>query len=745
MQIKNHYIFVLTIILVVILHSLGLFSALNDRLYDQYILLNQLKSVSNQITIISIDSKSINALGDWPFKRLLMARALTKVFETKPAVIGVNLSFTEKKDPSEDNALYHALKSFNNITIAAPLEISNINQSIPVLTSLANSIFPEVNHSHTYIQRAKNGTVTLLRPYLNYKNHKYYAFSIDVLNFYYRSLNLTMPIKLLRFLTSLESTDNNKQEILIDYRRAPGQFKQYSFLDLINNEIPASQLENKIVLIGLTDQNLTSKYITPFAGKKALTSTPIELHAQIIDSLLNYRGLKACPDLLLYLFSILLALLGFYLYRKRTALIQGGIFISLLLITSLFDFVLFKYFAIWLPPALPLILIICLFGLSIYFTITNVDIEIIDTINIFRKKQKLPLAEVPSDIRSRVGALKDLLTIIANDRNTINAIIDGVNNGIIVFDNIGNIKWANARILDLYKESLVLETNIERIIEDIQIKNVFDEIAQNSTFKKEIMLKGFEFMCIINAIKSETQQYVAIFNDITELKQISRLKTNMVRMVSHELKNPLSAILLSAENITFIEDRDIVLENANNIIETSEILKDTITNFLNLSKIESNILKIEPTSANLIEVIDKSIMIQKPLAEKKKVDIIFDSKDIPLVLIDKEQILIVINNLIANAIKYSLENGKILIDIEQNTGFVKISVTDYGIGIPEDEVDKVFDKFFRSRNNKKGNIEGTGLGLSIVSSIVSKHHGEITLNSKYGKGSCFSFTLPVAL
>ncbi|MGD9580922.1 MAG: ATP-binding protein, partial [Vampirovibrionia bacterium] len=704
---------------------------------------------STDIVKVSNDAKSVNSIGEWPFKRSQFADAIDIIIKDSPAVVGINLSITDNKELETDQKLYDVLRSFDYLTIIAPLEINQLNKPVnketSVFISYVESIFPLINHSHSYIKRAENGTVTSIRPYIKYKNNTYMAFSLEVIKLYYSSIKRRMSDKLLKLVENLDALDNDYPEILIDYRRSPDKFEHYSFIDLINNKISPLTFKNKIVLVGLTDKSLTTKYITPFTGKNALTSTSIELNAQIVDSFLNYRGLTEFSNLFLYLFSILLGLLTFYLYKKNTVIFQGIIFVICIVSISVLDFVLFKYFALWLPPALPLALLFCLFCLSLYFTITNVDKEIINTINIFHSKQKLPLAKVPSDITSRVGALKDLLSIIANDRNTINAIIDGINNGIIVFDSTGKVIWANARILELYNDSLVLDNSIESIIEDIKIASVVDEIENNSIFKTEIMLKGYEFLCIISVVKAEKPHYVAIFNDITELKQSGRLKTDMVRMVSHELKNPLAAIQLCAENILFIEDRSVVIENADSIVETAELLRDTINDFLSLSKLEGNISKIMPVSGDLRDVINKSITLQKPVADKKNLNIIFDNKEIPDVLIDKEQIFIVINNLLANAIKYSPDNNEIIIDVKNNIDHVLVSVIDYGIGIPEDEQNKVFDKFYRSRNNKKDNIEGTGLGLSIVSSIIHKHNSEISLKSEYGKGSIFSFTLPVDL
>ncbi|MGD9580054.1 MAG: CHASE2 domain-containing protein, partial [Vampirovibrionia bacterium] len=112
MQIKNRYIFILTILVVVILHSIGLFGVINDRIYDSFILLNQLKSKSTDIVIVSIDAKSVNSIGEWPFKRSIFADAIDIIIKDSPAVVGINLSITDNKELETDQKLYDVLRSF---------------------------------------------------------------------------------------------------------------------------------------------------------------------------------------------------------------------------------------------------------------------------------------------------------------------------------------------------------------------------------------------------------------------------------------------------------------------------------------------------------------------------------------------------------------------------------------------------------------------------------------------------------
>lgn len=743
-MIKRHkYTFVIAILIIVVLNICGLFEALNEKIYDNYILLNQSKSFSKELALVTIDDECINTFGQWPFDRAVHSRVLNILQKNHPCVVGVNLSFTEKRSSEEDQLLYKTLKSFSFITLALYVEIKSIpgasGQMMPVYVQSNETIYPDILHSHSYIQHSDKGTVRKFKPFIQLNNKEYNAYAINVARLYFQSTGQPLPEK----LKSLFSSNDSNKEILIDYKRPPGLFKHYSYLDILNNKVPPDAFNNKIVLVGLTDQSLTSKYTTPFTGAQSLFSTPLELQAQIIDSLLHYRGLAAVPQWLVILFSVVIAVLFLLLIKNKTAAIQGIIFVLFIAGIVVVDFVLFKYTALWLAPALPLTLILFVFALSVYFTTTSLDKELVQTINAFKTTDTFPFTDIPDDVSSKVGTLKQLLNIIHEDRNTIDSILQGVNNGIIVFDKNGVIIWANARMLELIPDSLVLNMTVEALFKIDNIKFIKENISLNSFYSTEILINQLEFLCIINKIKSKKEHYVAILNDITELKQINRLKTDMVRMVSHELKNPLAAISLNAENITFIEDRKTVEQSAESILDTAQLLLDIINNFLNLSKLESNMTELDFQMADLNDVIGKSIELQNSIALSKNVSLLFEKQELPPVLMDTRQILIVINNFVSNAIKYSHPDSTVTIQTHLTNSLITVSVTDCGIGIPEDETEKVFSKFFRSRNNKEGNIEGTGLGLSIVSKIIELHRGKVGLKSQYGKGSTFSFSLPV--
>jgi signal transduction histidine kinase len=232
-----------------------------------------------------------------------------------------------------------------------------------------------------------------------------------------------------------------------------------------------------------------------------------------------------------------------------------------------------------------------------------------------------------------------------------------------------------------------------------------------------------------------------------ELIKLNEKKNYFLGMAAHDLRNPLGNINLFS---TFLleETADKLTEGQveylHNIIYSSDYMLNLVNNLLDVSKIEAGKLVLKLSSFNIIEFIRKNIYLNKFIAGKKHIKIFFEPVLESInVLADAHQIEQVLNNLISNAIKFS-EKGKdmeVLVTIENN--FAKISVKDSGKGIPETEMNKLFNPFSKTSVTVTDGESSTGLGLAIVKKIIEQHKGVISVLSKVNVGSVFSFTLPL--
>ena len=232
-----------------------------------------------------------------------------------------------------------------------------------------------------------------------------------------------------------------------------------------------------------------------------------------------------------------------------------------------------------------------------------------------------------------------------------------------------------------------------------------------------------------------------------ELERLNELKNKFLGMASHDLRNPIGVILGYSDYL--LEDLDNKLSEdqikmLNTIQHSSEFMLNLLENLLDIAAIESGKLLLVLQKTNIQKLVTKNANLNGVIAAKKNINIqVETSVPIPEVKIDVNKIEQVMNNLISNAIKYSMPGTFIQVNISIDDGLIIVAVTDQGQGIPTDEMDKLFKPFQRTSVKATGGEKSTGLGLSIVRNIVIGHGGNIWAESKVGEGSTFFFSLPI--
>lgn len=263
-------------------------------------------------------------------------------------------------------------------------------------------------------------------------------------------------------------------------------------------------------------------------------------------------------------------------------------------------------------------------------------------------------------------------------------------------------------------------------------------------------------------IKYDRKEYILIIvDDHTELEShkqkleeqngtlttLNEQKSKFLGIAAHDLRNPISAIN-SFSNLLLESDNDFSDEDKSEFLslirESSQFSLGLLNELLDLSKIELGKLELNKTEYNIHEVVENTMKINKVFARKKKIkiDLVSEQSDC-LISIDKSKIEQVLHNLLSNAIKYSNEETTVLVRISKNGTSLKISVSDQGVGIPEEEMSNLFKEFGVTSAKTTANESSTGLGLAIAKNIVNGHGGKIMVTSKLGEGSEFLFTLPL--
>ena len=238
------------------------------------------------------------------------------------------------------------------------------------------------------------------------------------------------------------------------------------------------------------------------------------------------------------------------------------------------------------------------------------------------------------------------------------------------------------------------------------------------------------------------------FNRMSDtLNKINTYKVEMMQQITHELRTPLQTIhaahyiLTESKHGPLTDDQRRLLAT---IRENVEKIANFSNQFLDLSRIEAGVMDYKPVRTDLNTMVKAVVDDARISAERKNIVLFFSSEPAQPVMLDTERGLLVFTNLMSNALKYTDEGGTIHVAVAPYNGGVRVAVKDSGVGIPRDELPKVFTKFYRASTAVRGKSKGTGLGLALVKAIVEGHGGRVSVASAPGAGSTFTVDLPVA-
>jgi PAS domain S-box-containing protein len=346
---------------------------------------------------------------------------------------------------------------------------------------------------------------------------------------------------------------------------------------------------------------------------------------------------------------------------------------------------------------------------------------------------------------------------LMSEKNKSYAIVKSISDPLIVLDMNYRVILLNNACEKFFNINENKALN-RHFLESIHNGDLFDYISSVNEAKSEYEEKivgltsngdEYYFNIIVKVVRDRDalmNGVVVLFQNVTQLKQLEKIKTEFVSTVSHEFKTPLTSImmgtsLISNQNIGTLNEKQ--KQIIDTIKEESERLSALINNLLQLSKIQSDKSIFEMKLNSMEDIIITSVKTFLDQAQNKGVDLFYTiDNDLPKVNVDFEKMTWVINNLVSNALKHTDAGDKISVKASIQKNKMLVSVKDTGSGIPEEYLDKIFNKFVQvSEYDQETN--GTGLGLAIAKEIVEAHDGEIWCESKLGSGSVFTFTLPL--
>lgn len=360
----------------------------------------------------------------------------------------------------------------------------------------------------------------------------------------------------------------------------------------------------------------------------------------------------------------------------------------------------------------------------------------------------------------RVKELEATINVYSIEKEQMEAVLRSLPIAVLVTDRYNELMLSNDAAQRLFGMELP-HTQGRPVGEILRWQELVDLIEETANRKVKVPRRVVElpyqeeggdpkvFRIILSSIADHANQIlgvVTIIQDATKDREIDRMKSEFVANVSHELKTPLSSIKAYTEMLLDGEaqDEDSRKEFCTIIESETDRLSSMIDNLLDLSRLEAGVIEMNMERVNLINMLKSIEDTMRPTAGKKKIELKTDiSQYIVPVLGDAGQLNRVFVNLMSNAIKYTREGGKVDIKARLEGDLIRVDVRDSGLGIPEESLSKIFEKFYRVKENQTA-AKGTGMGLAMVKRILEIHNAEIKVSSKVNEGSCFSVFIPTA-
>jgi two-component system phosphate regulon sensor histidine kinase PhoR len=362
------------------------------------------------------------------------------------------------------------------------------------------------------------------------------------------------------------------------------------------------------------------------------------------------------------------------------------------------------------------------------------------------------LAETMNQMASQ---LHERIETVTEQRNELETMLSSMVEAVVVIDSEGRIVRCNQAAGRLFRftPEAVKNRNIREVIRNADVHRFVKTTLTSDTPIEAVVVMNSgneQFLrahgTLLRTATRQTTGALLVFHDITRLKQLENIRRDFVANVSHELKTPITSIKGFVETLRdgAINDLENALKFLDIIARNANRLNAIIEDLLSLSKIEQEEEKgqLPLLRENIKDVLQTAVMVCESKAQDKNITVNLHCPDQLDAQINAELIEQAVVNLLDNAIKYSEPQSTINVSAEQRDEEVVVMVQDFGCGIPNVHLPRLFERFYRVDKARSRNLGGTGLGLAIVKHIVNAHHGRIVVESTPGKGSTFSLVLP---
>jgi signal transduction histidine kinase/CHASE2 domain-containing sensor protein len=577
----------------------------------------------------------------------------------------------------------------------------------------------------------------------------------------------------------------------IDYIGPAGSFGPvtYSLADVVAGRVPAETFRGKCVLIGATAASLGERVASPFvrytdarADQHGALMPGVEVMANAIHVILSARYYTEPSDLAAFLWGAAVALLTLlwleWAQGGREVLKQLGVLVGVVALILGASYLAFLHLFLYPPMVACLVAFgcACLLGLSRRSLVASARLDA----NIaelalsgdllapagpgipgpyhWAEGGPVSLARgwLPKGLEWKARVLSDLNARLLERAKFVNFALRSVEDGLLIADPDGRITFANrsaGAILGVPARGLVGQNLAQRLPGSVDATTLARLVAGRAHLEREIAIRGLrtlQYTLRLAAVSADEKGegpvlgIVASLSDVTRQYELQQTKNDVISLVSHEMRTPLTAIqgmteLLAAYDVEPVRRREMNLA----INDEVKRLTRMITGYLDITRLESGATAMRLSPVRAESLLERILILLEPVAAQRQIRLAGDfPAELPPFLADADLLSRAVENLVSNAIKYSPDGTAVTLSARAGEEFVTIEVADHGYGIPEADLERVFDKFYRVPRVQDAGVPGTGLGLALVREIAELHHGSVSVRSEVNQGSTFTLRIP---
>jgi two-component system, OmpR family, phosphate regulon sensor histidine kinase PhoR len=355
------------------------------------------------------------------------------------------------------------------------------------------------------------------------------------------------------------------------------------------------------------------------------------------------------------------------------------------------------------------------------------------------------LENLSSGITSLIAIFNAQHAVLESERLRLATVLDQITDGVLIADAAGLIQFANPAAGRLFQFGDPLNHSIAEVVRNHQLVEAWRRGQQTRQMQSESVEvpTRHQYLQLVVIPDQHTSGSLLLAQDLTRTRRLETVRRDFVSNLSHELRTPLASLKALAETLQegALDDPPAARRFVDQIHIEVDALTQMANELLELSKIESGRFSLDRSPVAPADLLHSAAQRMQVQAERADIALHVEyADDLPKVQVDSQRLEQVLINLIHNAVKFTRPGGEVFLSAESIPGEVRFAVRDTGVGIPAEEVSRIFERFYRVDKSRTG--RGTGLGLSIVKHIVEAHKGKIWAESREGQGSTFYFTIP---